>query len=96
MALASGSTDDYCVAFFVTRTVDMAPALTVELRVGNATALLWDSQAPPGSSLREACVTRALREAHELLRARDITEGRWRLTWRATRVEIEQLSSTLG
>jgi hypothetical protein len=75
--------------WFVERTVEITPALTVELRVSHATATLWDPRYGGEPWLPGTCVGRALLEAHDVLRACHVDSGRWRFSWTAERVDIE-------
>jgi hypothetical protein len=75
--------------FLVYRTVDVRPGLLVQLRVPLSTARLWSPEVENELMLRAAADRRAVYEVQELMRARGIADGCWRVTWRDDDVLVE-------
>jgi hypothetical protein len=77
-------------SWFVERTVELTPSLTVELRVSHATARAWNPAYEGLPWLQGTCAGRALLEAHDVLRTCHVDAGRWRFTWTDVLLEIER------
>jgi hypothetical protein len=68
--------------FLVHRMIDVGPALAIQLRVPFDTATGWHPELRDNERLlRAAADRRAVQEAMELARARELAAGRWRATW---------------
>ena len=68
----------------------MGPGVSVELRVPLGTALAWAPEYARRERLLHASADgRAVREVIDLIHARGIGAGTWRVTWAGTVADIE-------
>jgi hypothetical protein len=80
------------VAFLIHRVIDAGGGVLIQLRVPVTTALEWHPELRGNERLlRAAADRRAVREASELRRERELAPGRWRATWCDSEVVFELL-----